>query len=170
MHWHISRNSLSTRSWRGEAQRQNSITKSVWKRECLERVGGHPLRIVWISQVRWRRRSLKCKGGIMHPLGLIGSLELRVCCLYDEEPINQMHTKQPAPCKHVGHTYVALGSTHTTQCNFALSDQHSKKYIHGHKTTSTSIVFSRQAPSNSPWSVWTNYPAPIKYKLNIFTC
>lgn len=74
----------------------------------------------------------------MHPLGLIGSLELRVCCLYVEEPINQMHTKQQSPCKHVGHAYVALGSTptrtHTIQCNFALLvynvtlDEHSKKY------------------------------------------
>lgn len=94
----------------------------AWKRECLTTVRGHPLRIVWMYQVRWRQSSLKCKGGIKHSLDLIGSLELRVCCLYVEEPINQMHTKQPSPCKHVGHTYVALGSAHThfSQCNFVL--------------------------------------------------
>lgn len=44
----------------------------------------------WGGQVE--QCSLMCKGRIRHWVDPTGSLELRVCCLCVEEPINQLHT------------------------------------------------------------------------------
>lgn len=62
--------------------------------------------------------SLMCNGRIRHQVDPTGSLELRVCCLCVEEPINKLHTNHLLI--NIWYTHMlpwALSAcTHMSQC------------------------------------------------------